>query len=321
VQRILYERDVCARLRERLDSVRDDERPHDPRRLRDHLKRTMPREDAAFLAGAAGRPGWLDKLGYWLRFARLLLFAGIAVYAILFLPAVGVPAALALTLAIALVRNDEQAHADALARAAAAETDTVAAADEQKHFRELEANEDCCPQNELTAVAPLRPGRLRLALLHAVLWAVHQRANFQFTRGLLQGVPTIHFAHWLVFDGGRRLLFVSHYDGSFASYLDDFVANAAMALNAIWGGCVGFPPARYLVFEGARNAPGFKAFARQRQHGAAWFYSAYPQLSAEEINRNSERSATRRASGSRASEPGRARWDPRSRSRTSRACC
>lgn len=293
VQRIREERQVCELAREQLDAIPDDERPHDVLRLRDVLKQRVKQEMRRArptwepLVGT-GAPGRRDALRYWLRFGRNVGFAGVAFYAIFFVVPVGILTALGSILVIALVRNDEQAHAEALARAEAAETDSVAAKEEEDRYRALEAREDWSSQNELTAVTSLRPGRLRLALLHAVLWFVHQRASFQFTRGLLHGVPTIHFAHWLIFDRGRRLVFVSHYDGSFPSYLDDFVARAGKGLNAIWGGCVDFPAPRYLVYDGAKDAPRFKAFARRHQFAAQWFYSAYPNVSTEEVNRNSE---------------------------------
>ena len=118
---------------------------------------------------------------------------------------------------------------------------------------------------------------------HAVLFAVNLRARLLFARGLLDGVATIHFAHWHVFDRGRRLLFISNYDGSWAAYLDDFITFAAKPLTAIWSHSEGFPKTRYLLFDGAADGPRFKAYARATQLPPEVWYSAYPRLSAEQI--------------------------------------
>ena len=92
---------------------------------------------------------------------------------------------------------------------------------------ELAANEDHGLQNPLTHVVPLRGGgdaRKRvLALSHAYIARMALR-HFNDI-GELGGIPTIHFAKWALIDGGARLLFLSNYDGSWETYLDDFLAH------------------------------------------------------------------------------------------------
>jgi len=123
-----------------------------------------------------------------------------------------------------------------------------------------------------------------------VLWAANLLARIS-THGTLSGIPTIHFAHWSLLDGGRRLLFLSNYDGSWGSYLDDFVDKASRGLTAIWTNTVDFPRTRFLVLDGARNGTAFKAFARMRQTPTAVWYCAPPYrdhvLSVRRIDANS----------------------------------
>jgi len=151
----------------------------------------------------------------------------------------------------------------------------------------LGKHEGIWSQNQMTLVSTVKASPLRRALLHAVLFVVAVRARFKFTEGLLHGLPTIHFAYWMVFDRGGRLLFVSNYDGSWAGYLDDFIQHAPRALTGIWSHAEGFPATRFLFWRGAADGRNFKAWARADQVPPEVWYSAYPWLSTENINRNS----------------------------------
>lgn len=186
------------------------------------------------------------------------------------------------------LRLEEDIHAERVAALQGAESLAQSGVQESLREQGHAKFEDRWDQNQLTAITVIAPSALRRALLRLVLAAVSFRASFRFTRGLLDGVPTIHFAHWHVIEKGRRLLFVSNYDGSWASYLDDFIVHAAGPISAIWSHSVGFPPTRFLMWGGAEDGPHFKAFARRHQIVPSVWYSAYPDLSVEEINRNSQ---------------------------------
>ena len=54
-----------------------------------------------------------------------------------------------------------------------------------------------------------------------------------FVKGKLVTIPSIHFAQWSLIDG-RRLLFLTNYDGSADSYLDDFFNSLAAGVAFIW---------------------------------------------------------------------------------------
>jgi len=109
------------------------------------------------------------------------------------------------------------------------------------------------------------------------------------TNGELSGIPSIHFAHWSMIDGGRRLLFLTNYDGSWENYLDDFIDKASGGLSAIWSNSRGFPRSYLLGLRagGSRDGVRFKAIARDKQVYSNVWYSAYPALTVQAIDGNS----------------------------------
>lgn len=140
--------------------------------------------------------------------------------------------------------------------------------------------------NHLASVTTVKCGRLRLWLLRAVLWFSRLPIYFGNDRGELSGIATIHFARWVLIDGGKRLLFMSNYAGAWDSYLDEFIDNASVGLTAIWGNTCNFPRTRWLVGGGSRDEPAFKCFARESQVTTLYFYRAYAGLTVDEIERN-----------------------------------
>lgn len=160
---------------------------------------------------------------------------------------------------------------------------------------EIEALEDQlhCVQNHLTSVVEIKTGmrgvsasKFRLKVLNRVLKIINAAARRVYIEGELGGIPTIHFAHWVVIDEGKRLLFVSNFDGSWESYLDDFIELAHAGLTAVWSNCVGFPRSRFLVGEGATNGEAFKRWARRTSQVTRVWYHAYPELSVAQIDVN-----------------------------------
>ena len=132
--------------------------------------------------------------------------------------------------------------------------------------------EDRQLQNQLSHVVEIKPGALRLATLWLVLTAIDVVARVYAVRGDLGGITTIHFARWVILydrrsDGPKRhrLLFFSNYDGSWESYLGEFIDRAAYGLTAVWSNTVGFPATEHLVFAGARDEESFKQWTREHQ--------------------------------------------------------
>jgi hypothetical protein len=142
-------------------------------------------------------------------------------------------------------------------------------------------------QNHFASVSVVKPGRFRRYLLRAVLFVMDRKAAAS-VNGTLSDLDNIHFAQWVLLDGGRRLLFLTNYDGSWENYLDDFIDRAASGLTAIWSNTIGFPKTWLLIWGGARNERQFKNAARRTQIPAAVWYSAYPHYTVTSIQNNTE---------------------------------
>ncbi|MBQ4819855.1 Dyp-type peroxidase [Aquimarina sp. MMG016] len=151
---------------------------------------------------------------------------------------------------------------------------------------EFVKNEDLEVQNQFTSIVEIKDGLFRKNLLKIVLWLVGFLSHYKFNKGKLGTIPTIHFARWVIVDKGKRLLFLSNFDGSWENYLGDFVDKAAVGLTAIWSNTKQFPKSRFLVFDGATDEERFKAVARLNQIKTDVWYSAYPHLSVVNKNRN-----------------------------------
>lgn len=142
-------------------------------------------------------------------------------------------------------------------------------------------------QNELTVVTRIKPGLFRYLMLRAVLWLIGIVAKLE--RGPLVGIPTIHFARWVILDDGKRLLFTSNYDGLWERYIDDFIDKAAVGMTWIWRNCEGFPPTNFWGTKGgARDVKAFKQYILDHQIIAQVFYRAYPDLTVDNLLNDNE---------------------------------
>jgi hypothetical protein len=148
------------------------------------------------------------------------------------------------------------------------------------------SQEDHIVQNHLASMVLVKPGMLRGFLIRAALRALKFVVPLIAWNGYLGSMRTIHFAHWTLVGNSGRLLFLSNFDGSWQSYLDDFVDKAAHGLTLAWGNCVGFPRTEDLVLQGAAHGTQFKAWARQSQTQNILWYSAYSDLTVNQIIRN-----------------------------------
>jgi hypothetical protein len=155
-----------------------------------------------------------------------------------------------------------------------------------RNFGEIAETEDYALQNSLTHVVKLK-GPERLGVLRASHGYIDVMARNHFDEiGQLGGIPTIHFAKWLLVDGDTRLLFLSNYDSSWESYLGDFVDRAAVGLNLAWTCTEEYPHTFLLALQGATDEERFKAWSRSRQRPTQVFYTAYPELSIAALNNN-----------------------------------
>jgi hypothetical protein len=156
----------------------------------------------------------------------------------------------------------------------------------QGHLDELESWEDFETQNPYAVIGFIKPGRLHLLTMRAVQLATSYGTRHLFTHDSLAGVKTIHFARWVPLDGWRRMTFVSNYDGAVEAYNDDFINEIWWGLNAVFGSAVGYPPTRWLIWGGAKLEQPFKYTLRDHQVPVPAWYTAYPALSADNIQNN-----------------------------------
>jgi hypothetical protein len=150
--------------------------------------------------------------------------------------------------------------------------------------------EDRAIQNQLTHVVDIKPGAFRLATLWLVLKAIDVVARVYSVRGDLGGITTIHFARWVILRDRRagvrkrhRLLFFSNYDGSWESYLGEFIDRAAYGLTAVWSNTVGFPATEHLVLGGARDEEAFKQWTREHQIATQVWWTGAPSSTVQNI--------------------------------------
>lgn len=158
--------------------------------------------------------------------------------------------------------------------------------DEPK-IKELEEYEDVHNQNQFTQIIEMKPGKMRLYTLKALMVYARLRVATEFRLGKLMGIPTIHFARWVIFDNNKQVLFFSNFDGSWQQYLGDFIDKSGWGLTAIFSNTKDFPKTRFLFMGGAYDEEHFLAWARYTQVPTAVWYCAYPHLSIKNINNNS----------------------------------
>jgi deferrochelatase/peroxidase EfeB len=161
--------------------------------------------------------------------------------------------------------------------------------DEEPNAAEISrimAGENLVMQNYLAGASTLKPGRVRRITLRLVFWAVGALATYAARPGFLKDIGTIHFARWFTLPRTDTLLFLSNYDGSWESYLEDFIARAHAGLSAIWSNTRNFPKTCNLIQDGASDGERFKRWARRQQHPTRFWFSAYPNLKTDRIRTN-----------------------------------
>ncbi len=154
------------------------------------------------------------------------------------------------------------------------------------HTRKLEEYEDFHNQNQFTQLLIMKPQKMRLITLQGLMLFAKSLINNLFVRGKLMGIPTIHFARWLMMDGDRRMLFFSNFDGSWQQYLGDFIDKSGWGLTGIWSNTENFPRTKFLFAGGAYDEEHFLAWSRYYQIPTAVWYCAYPNLSIKNVMNN-----------------------------------
>jgi hypothetical protein len=153
-------------------------------------------------------------------------------------------------------------------------------------LREMARQEDWVAQNHMGSIVLIKPGVLRTILLRAGHLGLGLLLRVTATNGYLGSMRTVHFAHWAFLNNGSRLLFLSNFDQSWGSYLDDFIEKANVGTTLAWGAGVGFPPTRFLIYDGSSNGRMFKNWALASRAVSRFWFSAYPGLTVNQIERN-----------------------------------
>jgi hypothetical protein len=161
------------------------------------------------------------------------------------------------------------------------------AAPESKLLR-LELVEDARTKNELTVWFPVKPTIVGRLLMRVILFGSERGTRHLWTKGKLAGAENIHYARLLLADGGRHMLFLSDYEGSFDAYIDHFIglAGNSRAVIPISSRVHGCPKTRWLYLPHAQPAEfrrRWRAMVRSYQLQASVRYVAYPDLSANDI--------------------------------------
>jgi len=149
-------------------------------------------------------------------------------------------------------------------------------------------NPDGHAQNHIIAVTPLKtnPRWLRRLTLGFAFWAIEKLVQHRFRPGFVLDIGTIHFARWFRLPGSDKLVFLSNYDGSWESYLEDFITKAHLGQTAVWSNGVGFPKTSFLIFDGATDGAKFKRWVRRQQVPTRFWYTRFPKLTTSQIRTN-----------------------------------
>ncbi|OYU69393.1 MAG: cytochrome [Alphaproteobacteria bacterium PA2] len=140
-------------------------------------------------------------------------------------------------------------------------------------------------QNHIIAVTPLKRGLIRRFAFAFAMWGIAQSLIW-FRPGFVLTMGTIHFAKWFRMPGSRTMVFQSNYDGSWESYLEDFITRAHAGQTAAWSNGVGFPRSKGLIGDGAADGERFKRWVRRQQIPTDFWYCRFPELTGDVMRAN-----------------------------------
>lgn len=157
-----------------------------------------------------------------------------------------------------------------------------------RNLREIAKRENApgYAQNHIVAVTPLKEGWFRRVTLAVALWGIAKLVTYWYRPGFVLNMGTIHYARWLRLPGANTMVFFSNYDGSWESYLEDFVTKAHKGQTAAWSNGKGFPTTRFLIQDGAQDGSRFKRWVRRQQLPSLFWYSRFPHLTTDQIRTN-----------------------------------
>jgi cytochrome P450/deferrochelatase/peroxidase EfeB len=140
--------------------------------------------------------------------------------------------------------------------------------------------------NHITAVTPLKTGWFRKLTLAVALAGIGKLVQYWYRPGFVLNMGTIHYARWFRLPGSEMLVFFSNYDGSWESYLEDFITKAHKGQTAAWTNGRGFPRTSYLINDGAADGARFKRWVRLQQRPTPFWFAQFPHLTTDQIRNN-----------------------------------
>lgn len=157
-----------------------------------------------------------------------------------------------------------------------------------EHMRAITKIEDHrgYAQNHIMAIGELKPGLFRKFTHAFALWAIKMAVTFYFRPGFVIRMGTIHYARWFRLPGTDTAVFYSNYNGSWESYLEDFITRARWGQTAVWSNWHGFPKTSLLINKGAEDGDRFKQWVRSKQQIVPFWYSRFPHLTTDHIRNN-----------------------------------
>jgi len=154
------------------------------------------------------------------------------------------------------------------------------------HIQAMQRHEDFSYQNQFSQIIDMKPGPARLFTVQLLYFVTRILIRLLFVKGELMGIPTIHFARWVMLNDNRRMLFFSNFDGSWTQYLGDFIDKSGWGLTGIFGNTMYFPRSLFLVFRGAYDERHFLGWSRSTQIATQLWYTADVSQSIKNINDN-----------------------------------
>ncbi|MFE0509544.1 hypothetical protein [Streptomyces sp. NPDC058964] len=132
--------------------------------------------------------------------------------------------------------------------------------------------------SEFTVFTKIKPGHTEA--LRELLADIEGKSAGEGNRGAIRQIGTLHDARHVIFDNGTRFMFASVFDGSWDTYIDDFAkTEVGQIFGMIFSHIEGFPGV---------SDPGAKDWFVAHQEPAGAFFSAYPDLTVQQIWKDQE---------------------------------
>jgi len=94
--------------------------------------------------------------------------------------------------------------------------------------------------------------------------------KYGWAPGQFADVGTLHSFRWVLIDGGKRIIFLSVYDGSWQNYMGDFIDKIVWALDGVYNNTLDYP------MGGMADVVPFQRWILNHQYEPQLFYRAYP---------------------------------------------